>query len=471
MNQLHLPILRSLIYFCSCLHDTWISKQPQFLEITAELLSFSLIDHGDCFSLASDANLLVRRLLEEHTALTALQGVRHIIEEHWNCNIMLTRNDFTATDPDARKLRSRTLTNIVKLSEARADVQLQQFIPQLVSLLTVEKDLELFIEDVTSICDGLTYAVSLYAIVNMLVDQKQAIINALSAIPNSTEDRTRIFTKFIKCWSMVCMNCYKLLESDNVHECLWIFASFCFDSLSHVIEDLKARFAPSIEAGRCLIPEQVFFDSCSLIMNTLKGRWCNVGVMMYYGDYTAVNTMGLVIELIVATPVQVLMSDFERSPIVFSAIHSAITASKDFTKRIRLLNAWTDLVPFLMKCMGYRFYDLIASCLLILLNDPTVLIPSVLVSGICSVALVTLTTSPLNEHEVLNLCEILISCHRREANRCEKEFEAMLDTASAYHRVRVRSFLTLLRSGAENAAAQYIEIFGTESTVVTIAGW
>ena len=473
-EQMHIPIVRSLVYFCGCLHDTWISRQPRFLEITSEMLSFALISHGDCFALANDANMLVKRLLEENTALTSLHAIRHILEEHWGCNIMLTRNDFTPTEPEVRKLRSRTITNIVKLSEARADVQLQQFVPQMVALLTVECDLELFLEDCTAVCEGLTYAVSLYSLVNMLVDHREAIVAQLSALPDSLCERTRVFTKLVRLWSVVTGYCCRLLEADNVSECLWTLGSFCFDSLSFTIRDLTARYAPSIEAGRCLVPEQILFDSCAVVVNTLKGRWCNVGVMLYYGDTACLRSFSAVLELVVATPVQVIMSDFERSPKVFAALHAALAsaaAGSAFSQGLRMTNVWTDLVPFLCRCLGYRFYDMTASCLLILLRDARVLIPAVTVASLCSTALITLTTTQMSEHEVLDLCEMLIACHRREPERTEAEFTALLDVASAYHRVRVRSFLTMLRNGAENAAAQYVEIFGTDSNVATVSGW
>eukprot|EP00758_Cryptobia_borreli_P002419 Tbor_TRINITY_DN3016_c0_g1::TRINITY_DN3016_c0_g1_i2::g.17333::m.17333 len=485
-EKLHLGVLRALFSFCSNVHETHMCRNEGVMEMMAELVSYALVDHGDCFPLAFDANTMLRKILQERSALSAMPQTQHLIDQYKQNNIMLVSPSFTSTDETARDLRQKTLISLVELSEYRADGILSDFTKATETL--IDEDFYLFLDDVIGLCEGIVYACSHSQVMTMLAVNRHKIIEAMKKMKTAAEgsvNKLRELTERVAaCWRKVAANCSFLLSMDLVNSRNWEVSGLFFDSLQYLIEVLSCT---SFNGERSFfgdddfsiisdsLPEGFVFDTCSILTNTLLGKWCNVGVMMYYGDNTVQSVFMYMLEHCSGMPVEILLSDDKRSGNVFSAIYAALTVGANchvLRDGLASFSVWPDVVDTLTSCLEYMFIPMVVRCLGQLLPLETLKLDGGVCASLCRICLITLATTTVTEVDALELVDIAKCCYSRATSKCEAEIEYLLDIASAFHRVRIRSLLNSFRSPPpQGVALSYIQVFGTTSEVATIAPW
>jgi hypothetical protein len=228
------------------------------------------------------------------------------------------------------------------------------------------------------------------------------------------------------------------------------------------------------------------YNICSWIASACSGAWVNLGVMMYYGDDAVVETLIHAADALLSIPVEVVVSDEQRRHRVFNVV--SICLDFPYPPQALALEAaatrvWPRLLDYLVQCMSYRFSHLVLGCIgkivLELWPNPAApcredLVTSrTLQSIIHEVAVSLSTVEGLHESTYHLGFEVMRSCYARDCEGSEGTFETLLSFCSAYHRVRLRSILMMLRGGStpSQAAASFLSVFGNASKQQTLAAW
>ena len=483
-GKLHLGILRALFYFSLCVHSTPYARQCSALDFMAELILFTVVDHNDCIPLVHDANKFLKSILEDRTALTAFPQIKHLLDQHIAGQIVLTRPDFTASDPTAKLMRHQTLTNLVQLSDYRVDSTIGPFMD--IVCQEIEEDFFLFLEDVAAICAGVVYALSHKIVIRKLAEVRERIVMAIKEVhgrAQSNADRLRLASAVATCWSSVVLNCYALLEMENVCMDSWAFAGLCFDSLNFTLQsiDLAALASSSTwlsairgSADAPIEAEGLIYDLCSILRGTFLGKWCNIGVMLHYGDDSVQSVFIATITQISKIPVEILVSNENKVEHVYSSIHAALTVCKScgaLGSMLKALAVWGDIAAILTHCIEHQYHSMALTALHSIVIDMSLGVYNVNdISYACCTALIT---TSLSQMDVLNLVEVIEAGYKRDPDAVSSACNYLLDISSAIHRVRIRTLLTSLTSPTpgKSVAETYLGVFGTGSDVATVAAW
>ena len=529
LTTYNIGTLRALLFFASRLVNTPFPDQEFFINFSLQVCSYVLMrqyrsyqagsSNQSCSSsslTAADAVLAidVTQMLSLYTSSASLShrfvsssAVQGLLDAHCGGKFFLTAAETAVHAVGAgemiREARRQCLGILAKTAETRwtlrfapEDHPLEAILESLASIFPTFPDsnglrneqnsddaaagivyppavMQAVFHDIGSVSSALQRGDSLLLVLEWFLLRKGDIVATMSADP------TALATPTIHTWSLLASRCAELLLSEDLLSPLPIaFCSFLFDCLNFLLSNSNNCHGSS--------PLASIRDLCEvakLLVHVLDGNWVNVGVMMYYGDNSIQRLIPVVVTyFITANPVDII-SLGKDSDYFFRAI-TAVINIRVVTDSLRENTAFRELmtalgwllVRCLKLCAGSRPH---LSAVFALFNSHSMLwylpgsVPLVfqlLRELIMMIA--TNTCPPGGMHD--DAVHLITRCYTWNPTEVgEPCFEELLSQCSAYHRVRVRCLLTLLRSPPADITQAYARVFttGTEQSEVTLSAW
>lgn len=215
-------------------------------------------------------------------------------------------------------------------------------------------------------------------------------------------------------------------------------------------------------------------------------------------------------QLLLSTSVQMVMSNERGCHKMFVALLSVLMMESDVTRQVSMLfirrGLWQRLLGYLSKCLGYAYHPILLQVMLIIVNanaeyahmrmvqqqqqqsaQPQSPSPSASSSSgeeradsideatlgaVFYEAAVLLVVAPHLEIRDMHFCfELLKRCYESAPMSCTNYMDRLLTYCSAYHRVRLRMVLTMLRERRDEIMQHYLQVFGQTSKVGVLAAW
>ena len=501
-RKLHLGILRSLFFFCMQITETDAGRSRAASELFAGLIGYVLQQHSSCITLVNDANMLMTVLVSARSTqyhFATSEKMVQVLNSAIDGNVAILSHNMCSTSGDARVERSRLLTNLAAFVEHRqlAVPYYEKKLPLFERLLAVAvapflsaadgggvgpsvEIVGMATRDVKALVMGMARESSLDMMILWLVN---ACAGGMTQLIKDSGD-LRLQCDFLSLWAVLCRKAFAMLKCDNVRSERWELASLIFNSSKYVLTGLRERghVLPhdASSAGHTL--ESLVYDVCECIACVFSGTWVNVGVMVYYGDDAVSCTLELAVDALVATSVELLMSEEDRAVQVFKAIEICLKYVDDSgscplsSARLHVLLAETVYARLLLcmhRCVEYSYSRPALLCLqLVLLNTPPRIVHASVCENLTRNVCSLLVTAQLSNDSIEMIFQILRVCQMLHPSTAVRVLEEMLEYCTAYHRVRLRTVLMMLRNPTSgDMTKSFVSVFGTSSKVATLAAW
>eukprot|EP00658_Telonema_sp_P-2_P015982 TRINITY_DN16185_c0_g1_i6.p1 TRINITY_DN16185_c0_g1~~TRINITY_DN16185_c0_g1_i6.p1 ORF type:complete len:261 (+),score=56.95 TRINITY_DN16185_c0_g1_i6:98-880(+) len=255
----------------------------------------------------------------------------------------------------------------------------------------------------------------------MLAEERQRIVDSIKRVHSAAqgkEDIVRLAGAVASCWSKVTLNCYALLDMENVCMDSWAFAGLCFDSLNFTLQSVDPA---SLASGSNWLSsivgspesdvdaETLIYDVCSVLRGTFLGKWCNIGVMLHYGDDSVQNVFMATITQISRIPVEILVSHEVQVDHVYSSIYAALTISNRcgaLGSSLKALEVWGDVATILTHCLEHQFNTMALTALHHIVRDSSI--------GVYNISAVSYTHLRAHETPEHLVCRLLLEKKKKK---------------------------------------------------------
>lgn len=476
-TTLHVGVLRSMLYFCSMVVASGFSEQDAFVATALQVSLFVLSKHSlTAPVLVADCTDLLMRFVDDetcsHTFLKS-QLLYDLMDSNRNGAIQLTSPGvLPQLSPVLCKRRKRLVAALARVAEVRyrmgvdrEKVLMAGLLDNTAALLSCGAPVELaapvFFSDIRGLARGVQSQGFLSLILQWVLDLKSDIVTLLTAMPQLALDA-------VKTWAKLALRCREHLTEDLTSSVPTAFCSFVFDSIDYLMKVRGDDCALSVDEQNAI---------AVLIDAVLHGHWCNVAVMVFYGDQNIPSVLLAVVRRFIYVEPSEVMS-LKKRDAFFTAISAAfgvreatvvLRGAPDFTEVVfrlgRLLTAclrMTATVP-LLSAIG-MLYD----------RNSAALADADGVLACFRELCVMLCTNTCPSESVSTVCGVLERMHGRYGHDCEVALEVLLDQSAAYHRVRLRCLLMMLRNPPTNLAQSFGAIFTSRSAAAAeqlISAW
>lgn len=217
-------------------------------------------------------------------------------------------------------------------------------------------------------------------------------------------------------------------------------------------------------------------DIAQMIFCIFDGAWCSVAVMTYYHDYSVEGILMQALDTFVKMDVQDVMGLPKRREYVFRGITAALAfdcASADLLAYANVNKVWQKLSEFLLKCLQNAPLRVIVDCHAVLLKGKArECLSDSFTSSLFQELVIMVSTGTYPPDGAETCCSLIQLCHSNNSHLTEGVLEHLLEVSSAYHRVRLRCLLMMLRNPPSNVWKSFVTVFGTGSrTAPILSAW
>lgn len=528
-RQLHYGILRSLFFFCNCIFSSSASAQRHelFYEITLSLLRFVYLYHSDEPALVHDANLLLMRSMSHIPSARMFLGsdkmmaVLHAVKDRrialLEGNAALTRdtfgsfgspsagqqgNDDTSRCEEVRRARSSFLTAITVFIETRfySGYSVFAVLEDMVSQEVQPEKLKQFpldcMENLLAIISGCRQPDTFQTVMDVTLDHSPAVSSAIRRLLTSgNSDAAGVIVR----WCAKVSGLASQLVSDNgMGFFTYELAHFVLNSLVTYFQFLSSASQQGAELDQAqhqlvfrqgIAEVEAVYHAFRVLGNICGAEWCKLGVVVHYERQTVELFFVGLMQLILSTSAEMLMSSTGDRQMIFKGLSDALDNTGDtldyiFSAFLRQ-GLWERLLVHLVKCLGYAFCPTLLALVYAMLRKHGRESPfqALHADSITSVGGATLreifrevvflvvVTPYLEIRDLHHIFSILAHCFRYAPEQCTKLMSDLLDFCSAYHRVRLRCIQSMLIQGRDDMVVSYISVFGQSSKVGVLAPW
>ena len=508
-GNLHVGVLRSLVYFCEMASLTPLLTRPAFWDLLLDILFYIFCKHGDCFALVSDATRMLWRIVchERIGGIVLHDKMGRLLKAHLRGDILVTASQ-NESNSQMKLLRSEALRTFTSVAEAWAlhfpqqPSVVREFI--LLALLPLEcggssVELAACFDDLESIANGCSFLHSTVELLEILTEFAPDFLERIAecatvARPLSRyvhllavfcdrsmrkvprDLRSHVYAKFLSGTFAALLELLRCMLSTARGTAAYVFGSISkFPQANDLSPSarLKENFmnvhqCSDVDGAVC----EALFDISIVLESLTSAKWCNLGILFHYEAETAEAVLVGCMSLLLSVPPSLVMSSGQTSHCIFAAIHSVIVLrypSDVDTEGGSPKKLWPELARFLTKCLACSYIPVVAECLLHILRvvSPTVMEPEVY-TLVAHEAATTLATVALDADGLERCCLLLYESNIRAAVEVHRALDELLKCASAYHRVRIRCLLMLLDSvdlsSHQSLSTQYLSIFGNSGT-------
>ncbi|CAM38014.1 conserved hypothetical protein [Leishmania braziliensis MHOM/BR/75/M2904] len=533
--QVHIGILRSLFFFCSCVYETNLSRREEFYDITVNLLCYVYRYHSDQVALVGDANILLTRIVDFGSSGTFFLGagkLMGLIEAVKEDELPLLRAPLTPPfaagalqlPSEVAEARHGFLTAFTFYVETRYYAGFP--IADVISALTercfddtrMRVSPRLSFQDLKAITKGIHQPDTLQLMLESIIRHK----DVCSAV---VRYETAVAPDMVAWLSVLCSRSGQYMDEENLSTTQWELTSlvmnvlcFYFSHLSYPSSPMTTNSdgtpafgAPSgVDGGVALsdnvdssfmmnggsgstffsfpadaVEAAVVYDVSDILNTFCSAPWCNLGIVLYYERATVEHFFCGAVELLTTTSVQLLMSEEGRAR-VFNAMSAAVNSSGHTFQQLHLLymrqGVWNRLVRQLTKCLSYMYApELIDILYAILRSDHEArqrvphykgLEEYTLAATFNEICTLVAVAPHLTYREMAACFGLLQMCYDSAKMLCGEYADRLLDLCSAYHRVRLRLIINSLRRGdGTHLMTEYMTYFGQSSNVGVLTAW
>lgn len=488
----HVGVIRSLFFFCNCVYESDFSRQPELIDIMLDLLRYVYLYHNDNAPLMVDANLLLQRTVTCGISAASFLGS----DKFWSV-IKAVKEDrigslqFPAACRLPREAREGFYTAFISFVEARyyagytVNNVLETILERSLSqdrLLQAGNNSSL--EDVLAVTRGITQPDMFHSVLHAVHDNRASIIQLIFKDDTSP-------SLVVKWLAALCTAARSLLDGDCTSQTPWELASLTIETLCQFFTAIS--FPPAAGGQQKFfafasdaVEPSVVYDVADIVQSLCGSRWCNLGVLLVYERSVVERFVSGSMQLLTSVSVPMLMSAQDGRRRVFEALLVACTMEEhnvNTQMHVLLMRqcVWQTVLGHLVKCLAYCFTpELLQLIYLLIQSDENFrqCIPqyvsiddSVLGATFHEVSVLIAVAPRLEMRELSYTFGIMQMCFGRAPAICTDRMERLLDFCSAYHRVRLRMILTMLRQGRQDILEAYIPVFGQSSKVGILAAW
>jgi hypothetical protein len=476
-TTLHVGVLRSLMYFCNAVVGSGFAEQQVFVNCAVQALTFILSTHSlNAPVLAADCGALITKLAgEEFSSSQFLRSDEFatLIDGHIDNQIALTSSIagvLASRSKDCMHHRKHVLRSLARAICTRSRVcnysplQFYRFLDSL-SLMGVDVALAhdvspadaflVFLSDVRGIVAGMELQPSLMSLLQWLVNQKESICTRLSD--------SRCAAALLKTWGKVARVCHNFLSEDYSSPLQLTFCTFAFETIQHVIE---------LRRGRLGADE--LRSVAQLLVGVLRGTWCNVAIMLYYGD----NKIGSILmaalrQFVQSEPAEIM--GLKNRDAFFETILACFEV-RETTVALRGSQDHAELTfalgHFLVQCLRISASTPLLKAIAVVFAPGSIIFNDAsTVAQLMGELAVMLATSAVGAEWTAYVCVVVQRCFNACPLVAEDVLTGLLEQAAAYHRVRLRCLLTLLRNQPDNLAEAFAKTFQAMGPTQQISAW
>lgn len=486
----HIGIQRALHYFCVSVLKSSYGAVPALVTAAVQLCLGVLTKHdlGSPILLA-DAVMLAGQLITDDNAVHC-----HLSSEVWTATFDMHRRGqlpltslaivsalITTMGERTRKLRKRFISLLAAAAQVRYRTGCDDSMATVKALLenaSVVLDeaadgtefpqhaLLIVTQDVRGILKGLTMPV-------LMLKVLQWFLNGRAQWRRAASRNAEFCGSVLKLLGLVAERCTLHWSEDLSSQLPFELASFMLAEVSSILQ-VRLQAAHSLTAAEVA-------SIARLLSNLFKGRWCNLALMSYYGDAGLHASVSLALQFLVRCDVSDLMTlKLKRRDAVFDTVACANNLAcvmeavdKAFTaEEHQRLNA--ELLRFLTAAfVAHPNFNTIRAMRAVVVATPHSL-PEDQVVVTFEELVIALATNASPVEGLDDMCATITQLHAVAPAAAEAVLNSLLQSCSAFHRVRLRCLLMMLRNPPANLSLSYGNIFGRNNnatTETTLAAW
>lgn len=464
----HMGILRSIMMFSTSVVKAGYTGQSDFGATILNFVMHVLSNHSNESSLVEDVIRVLRALHTVHLGGMTRSPLLLRIPEAialGKVGLLCAENARNVARTPLRRARKKLICCLIELGESRrvsnSDSEETEFLSTIIGLCSTLIELgdplciEVLCSDIRGMAKGITTQHSMLKVIQWIVNNKVKFAEILQRSPEITPHYIKLFSKV----AFVCSN-GKVLEEVRCNPTPTAFVSFAFDSLDYYLRG-KEQHAQQFSVSE-------LSTLARLIHSVLVGEWCNIGVMLFYNDTGIERVLHAALRTFISSSVDEVLSLMKRREMLFQSIIGSLStkvvlkAIQSDSNHVQLALA---LAGFLVRCLKHTPMSIVLRALKhtyaperVVLDVSTEEVPVEMFRELC----ILLSTNVIGTgpEDIPTACFLIERVHGRFPAETERVLERLLDQASAYHRVRLRSLLMMLKNPPASLHQSFASIFG-----------
>lgn len=502
-QQLHYGVIRSLFFFCYCLFGNPVNDErlALFYQVALGLLRFVYTYHSQEPTLVSDANLLLLRtmsfvinakmFLDSDKMISVLNAIRddrvallHGCPEGVNTELYL-------------RSRSSFLTAMTLFIETRYYAGYDGF-DVLEALLVRETNPEKLrvapvecVQNLLAMLCGCREPDTFQLVIDYMMDRSAVITTAIRSCIMTDGSAATIIVKWC---AKACSLASKMCNDSGMSYFTYELCSFVLNAMVCYFKRMpcgsNSKDVLGLVPPNDSHPDVEVLYAASKVLGVLCGscHWCRLGVVMHYERGTVEDFFSGMAQLVIAVPVELIMSDQSKRRLLFNAIYEVLESTGTTLDPIILplvrQGVLEKLLSHLTACLAYTFCSNLLSLLHtmvhhyekhyypVLSNIEARHVSEATYCELFRQVMFVVSTAPHLELSDLQHCFSLLSAAFAAApQQCTKLMADLLEFCSAYHRVRLRCIQSMLSQNRQDMVEAYIGVFGQSSKVGVLAPW
>lgn len=238
---------------------------------------------------------------------------------------------------------------------------------------------------------------------------------------------------------------------------------------------------------------ECLYDMFEVLKLMASGKWCNFGVVARYDQLTLKTFFSGLIQAFLSISSELLMSDVKRREILFEGLRSVLengntTSEFMFYEWLRE-EGFEKILDHAVKCLSCCFLPalivLIKSILTSFcayeemfaaagrgrMDGKPIIQEKILVNTFRETLFVLLTAPYLQESQIICCFRVLTLTFNQAEQSIQSLLTALLEYCSAYHRVRIRLIMSLMKGKQEDCTEIYFRYFGHPSKMEVLTAW
>ena len=444
-KKLHLGIVRSLFFFCKMiLRHSSLTENGLFHSIVTQLATFVMEQHSTCPILSIECS----EVLEECLPLPFVEKLAPLVDSAFRGRVALLQPSVVLNE-ETRRARKKVVGVFALLLEA-AHCGTGSLLSWL-ARTALEGNFSVLAFDVRAVAKKVHTPSALLPLIEWLPD----VLSPLQVQRPSSED----IIVFAKSIAVVARACTQILGENLLSPIPVRF--------SHAAFELYGLLSSSSVRG----VETVVVVG-DFLHSVLGGSWCNVAVMNHCGCSAIRSVVSSFLVALVESNYSIVHFASKRDAL-FLALADIFGCAflRGYLKTAHGQTLWMKVLDYLTKCLG------VAPCLSllrateILLENASQLVDNSCVCQLFCEAAVLLATCNWPADALGIVCNVLHMCYMVEPSQCDSALEKLLEETSAFHRVRFRCLLMILRNPPVDFT-NFTSIFGGVcQTPSTLSAW
>lgn len=238
---------------------------------------------------------------------------------------------------------------------------------------------------------------------------------------------------------------------------------------------------------------ECLYDMFEVLKLMASGKWCNLGVVARYDELTLKTFFTGLIQAFLSISPELLMSDIKRREVLFEGLVFILENGNSTTEF--MFYEWLKeegfekILDHAVKCLSCCYLPALIMLIKSILtsfcayekffsietrrwmDENPIIQQKILVNTFRETLFVLLTAPYLQESQIICCFRVLTLSFNQAEQSIQSLLTTLLECCSAYHRVRIRLIMSLMKGKQEDCTEIYFRYFGHTSKVEVLTAW